>query len=282
MADGTPNQAHSRPKWQGNPVFGYHLPIVQQGYVAREATSVAKFFLTYLQSGMTLLDCGCGPGAITLGLAEAVAPGRVEGIDLEPTMIERAIAISQERHAERVHYQVADIRELPFPDGSFDAVYSSAVLEHLPDPVQAFQEIHRVLKPEGLIGVSSSDWSQPLVSPAEEAFDQFFTLFERGFAHHGGSMCRGRHLKVMLVEAVFNVTEFAATYGNSSTPDAVRNAVEGYVGWIENWALFDQAVELGWVDRPALDQMVASMRQWSDLPHAFLATARCVAVGRKS
>jgi ubiquinone/menaquinone biosynthesis C-methylase UbiE len=39
---------------------------------------VADFFLPHLQSGMTLLDCGCGPGSLTLGLAEAVAPGQVE------------------------------------------------------------------------------------------------------------------------------------------------------------------------------------------------------------
>ena len=55
------------------------------------------------RSGMTLLDCGCGPGTLTLGLAAAVAPGQVVGIDLEPGMIARAIATAAER-------QVANVR----------------------------------------------------------------------------------------------------------------------------------------------------------------------------
>ena len=281
MVDATPQQVNSKPLWRGSPVYGYNSPIVQQGYVAREATPVADFFMPYLRPGMTLLDCGCGPGTITLGLAEAVAPGQVEGIDIESRMIERAITIAKERHAEKVRFQVADIRDLPFPDSSFDAVYSSAVLEHLGNPVQALQEIFRVLKPEGLIGVTSTDWGEPLVSPVDEAVGQFFVLIERGFNHYGGSLNRGRHLRIMLRQAGFSVTEFSASYGNSSTPEGVRDAVEEYVRYIENWALFDQAVELGWVDRPTLERIRDRMRQWCAHPEAFLATGRCVAVGQK-
>jgi 2-polyprenyl-3-methyl-5-hydroxy-6-metoxy-1,4-benzoquinol methylase len=48
----------------------------------RTSAREAQFILPYLESGMDLLDCGCGPGAITVGLAEHVAPGRVVGIDI--------------------------------------------------------------------------------------------------------------------------------------------------------------------------------------------------------
>ena len=65
----------------------------------------------------------------------------------------------------------------------------------------------------------------------------------------------------MLRQAGFSVTEFSASFGNSSTPERVRNAVEGYVEFIQNWALFDQAVELGWVDRPTLEGITVGMRQ---------------------
>ena len=281
MAGGTPERPETQPKQPGFSYFGYDSPAVQEHYIASEASLVADFFLPHLQSGMSLLDCGCGPGTITLGLAEATAPGEVVGIDLEPSMIERANAFARERQVANVRFQVADIHELPFPDSSFDAVFTSAVLEHLDNPVDALQEIRRVLKLGGLVGVVSTDWGEPLISPPDESVRQFFELFEKGFKHRGGSLNRGRHLRIMLREAGFDVTEFMASYGNSATPESVQTAVDGYVSWLENLPLFDQVVELGWADHPTLERIGAGMRQWSKHPDAFLATGKCRAVARK-
>ena len=82
-------------------------------------------------------------------------------------------------------------------------------------------------------------------------------------------------------QAGLNVTEFSASYGSSSTPDEARHAMEGYIEWIENLPLFQQIVELGWVDQSTLEGIKAGMRQWAEHPDAFLATARCEAVGGK-
>src|SRR4029450_10105787 len=48
----------------------------------RRTGAGAAFFLQYLRPGMRLLDCGCGPGSITVDLAHAVGPGEGIGIDL--------------------------------------------------------------------------------------------------------------------------------------------------------------------------------------------------------
>jgi ubiquinone/menaquinone biosynthesis C-methylase UbiE len=282
MIDGKPEQPQSHPHDRERSVYGYDAPAVQQRYIGREAAPVADFFLPHLQPGMRLLDGGCGPGTITLGLAEAVAPGQAVGIDLEPSMVERANILATERQVDNVHFEVANIGELPFPAASFDVVFTCSVLEHLVDPIQALQEIGRVLKPGGLIGVSSTDWSEPLISPPNAAVGQFFELFERGFKHYGGSLNRGRHLRLMLRQAGFHVTEFSASYNNSTTPAAVQNEVEEYVVWMAKLPLFEQVIALGWVDRPALQGIEASMRQWSQHPDAFLATGRCRAMGRKA
>ncbi len=279
---GTPEQPQSSPTCQGNPIYGYDVPEVQKRYISREAAPVTDFFLPHVQSGMTLLDCGCGPGTITLGLAQAVAPGQTVGIDLEPSMIERANGFARERQVDNVRFQVANICDLPFPDASFDAVFTCAVLEHLSDPVQALQEIGRVLTPGGVVGAISTDWGEPLISPPSDAVRQFFQLFEQGFNHYGGSLNRGRHLRAMLRQAGFDVSEFLVSYASSTTPQAVQSAVQGYIDWMENVPLFDQAITLGWVDRPALEEIEAGMRQWSKHPDALLALGRCKAIGRKT
>jgi ubiquinone/menaquinone biosynthesis C-methylase UbiE len=88
----------------------------------RTAAKEGAFFLPYLRPGMRLLDLGCGPGSITLGLAEAVAPGEVVGVDLQPSQVAQAQALSAARGVKNVRFEVADVYRLPFPDGSFDAV----------------------------------------------------------------------------------------------------------------------------------------------------------------
>ena len=85
---------------------------------ARTASREVAFFLSHLRSGMRVLDVGCGPGSITLGLAEVVAPAEVVGVDLQPAQVEQARALATERQATNVRFEVASIYELPFPNGS--------------------------------------------------------------------------------------------------------------------------------------------------------------------
>ena len=101
------------------------------------------------------LDVGCGPGQFTILAAEALPDSAVWGIDLAPTMIELASRhASQSSAAARLHFEVADVAHLPFPEATFDAVLSSGSIKHWPDPLAGLGEIHRVLAPGGraLIG----------------------------------------------------------------------------------------------------------------------------------
>lgn len=92
----------------------------------------------------TILDAGCGTGAILKRLG---SPQRNIGIDLAP----EALAFCHERGLTNVRQ--ADICELPFEDCSFDAVICSSVLYHrwVNDLERAISEVHRVLRPNGLL-----------------------------------------------------------------------------------------------------------------------------------
>ena len=76
-------------------------------------TQSRPVFLNLLEPGMRLLDIGCGPGTVTLGLAEAVYPGEVIGSDLELKQTE-SIASSVEPSKANLSFQIADVYQLPY------------------------------------------------------------------------------------------------------------------------------------------------------------------------
>lgn len=107
--------------------------------------------LAELQPGEAVLDVGCGTGTLAVFAQERVSPtGRVAGIDPGPRQIARARAKAS-RRGMSVDFQVGVIEQLPFPEGSFDVVFSTLMMHHLPDDIkrQGLAEIVRVLKSGG-------------------------------------------------------------------------------------------------------------------------------------
>jgi len=97
--------------------------------------------------GKDVLEVGVGMGADHLEWAKA-GPRSLTGIDLTP----RAVTWTASRLSDAgltSDLRVADAEELPFPDGSYDLVYSWGVLHHSPDTASAVAEVHRVLRPGG-------------------------------------------------------------------------------------------------------------------------------------
>ena len=154
---------------------------------SRTAAQQARFFLPYLKSGMSLLDAGCGGGSITLGLAEVVTPGEVTGLDTSDTQIQTANKTTSDRGLKNVHFQQGDVYELPFPDSSFDAVFSNSLLEHLSEPERALREFHRVIKSQGAVGVRAVDHRGNLLEPAEPALIEMMKFVRQLRKHQGGN-----------------------------------------------------------------------------------------------
>jgi ubiquinone/menaquinone biosynthesis C-methylase UbiE len=97
---------------------------------ARRTGEVATFFVPHLRREMRLIDCGCGPGSITVDLAQAVAPGEVIGVDIREDALTQARTLAQERGIANVAFQAGSIYRLPYADVSFDAAFACAVLQH--------------------------------------------------------------------------------------------------------------------------------------------------------
>ena len=270
------------PQFGGRPFYGYDSATIQRSYTNRDAVQVADFLVPRLSEGISLLDCGCGPGPLTLGFAEIVAPGRVVGIDIEPTMIDQANQLKSDGGPDNLEFQVGDIYDLSFEDGEFDVVFSSAVIEHLSDPVRALREVLRVTKPGGIGAVIRTDWSFPFIVPECPELSRFFELFEGGFNRIGGSLNRGRFLSAHMREAGFEVVEFQTNMSQLLGQSAASASAETYISWIENIPLFQESIELGITTDAELKSMVNGIREWAKHPDAYLSLARGHAVGVKN
>jgi arsenite methyltransferase len=112
-----------------------------------------------LKHGDHVLDIGAGTGRLTEFSASLVGPtGRVVGID----PLEYRIAIARLRQSETLTFETGRAEDLArFSDGSFDAVYLNSVLHWIENKHRSFEEIYRVLKPGGRVGMSVQDPSKP-------------------------------------------------------------------------------------------------------------------------
>ena len=101
--------------------------------------------------GSTLVDLGCGDGAVTMRVAERVGAAKVVGVDFYGPWIDEA-------RGRGVDVKVADIGEgLPFEDSSVEVIHSNQVIEHLAKTDLFLQEIQRVLRPDGYAVVSTNN-----------------------------------------------------------------------------------------------------------------------------
>jgi ubiquinone/menaquinone biosynthesis C-methylase UbiE len=260
---------------------GGYGSLIIQGLSARKATREAAFFMPHLRSGMTLLDCGCGPGSMTVDFAEVVAPGEVVGIDIEASQFEVGKALSLEKKLKNVRFEVGNIYELPFPDGSFDAVFVHAVLYHLTAPHKALAEVHRLLKSGGVLGVRDSDQGGDIFTPSNPTLDQAWTLINRVFKHNGSNPFLGRNHRALLREAGFVHIKASASFDYYGTPDITLRVGEFWADLILQSHFADAIVEQGWATQAELENMSAAFKVWGEHPDAFFARARCEAVGWK-
>ncbi len=79
----------------------------------RTAAANAGFLLPELAADMAVLDIGCGPGSITVGLAEHVSSGKAVGLDIEPGQIELASARAKEMGLTNCSFDVGSVLDLP-------------------------------------------------------------------------------------------------------------------------------------------------------------------------
>lgn len=163
---------------------------------ARSLETGHRRLAEWLKPGLTVLDVGCGTGAITRGIAEAVGPhGRVLGIDINARLIEEARRLHGDVAA--LTFDVHDVHHLPF-HGTFDLVTAARVLQWLSDPLDALSMMAGATKPRGRIVVLDYNHEKIAWMPdPPNSMRTFYATFLRWRADAGMDNAIGDHLAEM-------------------------------------------------------------------------------------
>jgi ubiquinone/menaquinone biosynthesis C-methylase UbiE len=169
---------------------------------ARSLETAHRRLAAMLQPGHTVLDVGCGTGAITRNIAAAVAPrGFAVGVDINSHLLEQARQMHQDSF--KAQFAVADIYLLPF-SRTFDLVTAARVLQWLAAPQQALQAMGAVTRARGRVVVLDYNHEKIHWAPAPPAsMQQFYTAFLRWRAEAGMDNAVADHLAPMFRRAGF-------------------------------------------------------------------------------
>ena len=248
-------------------------------HARRTAGRNAAFFLPHLKPGMAVLDAGCGPGSITLGLAEAVAPGNVTGVDLDARSLEVARKLAAERVIQNVTLELHHLRALPYEDATFDAVFMHAVLQHVDEPVRILRELHRVLKPGGVIGVADADHDGAIFWPEEPMILRGYEITTALRAE--GDVRVGKKLRALLAEGGFERVVGSVVGGADGEANVIAWNGAHWANYHRQEPLIAYAEALGVGTREELAAVSAAWERWGQHQGAFAARFWCQAVGFK-
>lgn len=130
-----------------------------ESYVGRWSRLVATAFLDWLavSPGSSWLEVGCGTGVLTDEIVRTMSPARVTALDASAAYVDFARARVKDPHAT---FEVGDARALPHADHSVDAVVSGLVLNFVPQPASAVQQMRRVAAAGGVVAAYVWDYQE--------------------------------------------------------------------------------------------------------------------------
>jgi SAM-dependent methyltransferase len=254
----------------GNVYTHGHHESVLRSHRWRTARNSAAYLLPHLRPGQRLLDVGCGPGTITMDLAELVGPaGHVTALETTDDALELARAEARRRETTTVDFVTGDVERLDLPDDAYDVVHAHQVLQHVSDPVAALSEMRRVCRPGGVVAARDSDYSSFTWFPDEPGLDRWRTVYLALARANAAEPDAGRRLLAWAHAAGF--TDVAA---GSSTWCFATPADRAWWGglWADRVVESDLARQLrdrGLATPAELGEIADAWRRWAEHPDGW-------------
>ncbi len=260
-------------------IHGHHESVLRS-HRWRTVENSASYLLPRLTPTTNLLDVGCGPGTITVGIASRVAGGRVVGIDTVEEILVEARAEAERQDCHNVSFEPGDVYRLAYRDASFDVVHAHQVLQHLVDPVAALREMCRVCRSGGTVAARDGDYGAMFWYPANPLLEDWMDLYHQVAAANHVEADAGRHLPEWFRRAGF--TDIDVSVGTYCY--ATR---EEQSWWGQMWAdratkstFATQATARGLATQDDLETIASAWRDWSTQPDGMFVVPNVEVLGR--
>ena len=243
-------------------VHGHHDSVLR-AHRWRTVENSAAYLLPHLSQAARVLDVGCGPGSITLGLAARTPGGQVVGVDLSDEVIGQARSEAARQGRANVVFEAGDAYALRFGNATFDVVHAHQLLQHLSDPPAALAELRRVCRPGGLVAARDADYGGMCWYPVVPELEEWRSLYSRVARAVGGEPDAGRRALSWARSAGFSeVTTSASTW---CFADPLERDWWGSL-WAERLTesrFADHARRHAEVTPVELERLAAAWREWA-------------------
>ena len=227
-----------------------------------------------LEDGMDYLDCGCGPGRLIELLKDQYPGLNCTGLEMDPILVEAANMKLRDRGCTDCTLVQGTAEQSQLPEHSFDFITMRLVLEHVPDPHLALQQLRRLLKPGGRILIISNDFENHTRTwPPVPELDALYEAYRAHRSEDQGDPCIGRRVPRLLAMSGFAVVaqEIEVAHNVITGDDAFFKA--------EGVGIPAQLVSDGFLEQSVFESMIRSWKDMLSDPDHCITRQLCVAVG---
>lgn len=228
---------------------------------------------TSYPAGSRVLEAGCGVGSQTVTLARNSPDALITSIDISLGSVTEARRKVTAAGLSNVHFQQADIFNLPFAPQSFDHVFVCFVLEHLSQPVEALSVLKGLLRAGGTITVIEGDHGSAYFYPQSEAAQRAIQCQVELQRRAGGNAMIGRAIYPLLHEAGFTSIRVSPrmVYVDATRPGLVEGFTrKTFTAMIEG--IRDPAIKAGMLEPHVFEEGVRDLYRTTEPDGVFCYT----------
>jgi ubiquinone/menaquinone biosynthesis C-methylase UbiE len=179
--------------------------------------SESKRYIEFgLQDGLSIVELGSGPGFLTEKLVATFPQLKVTAVEIDPFLVAYAKDHLLQKHVHRCEVLQGSLMDTGLATNSFDFAVTRLVLEHLPEPIDAIQEVLRIVKPGGKAVFIDNDFAMHIMTyPHIAELGELYEAYCRSREAEGGNPQIGRELPALLKQGGFSKVEFAVICAHS-------------------------------------------------------------------
>jgi ubiquinone/menaquinone biosynthesis C-methylase UbiE len=258
---------------QHNYVHGYdqreHLRLQDQAATLVELLHADTIY----PPGSRVLEVGCGVGAQTITLATNSPEAVITAVDISQTSIAEAEQRVTAAGIHNVHFDQADMFNLPYASDAFDHIFVCFVLEHLPMPVAVLQKLKTHVRPGGTITVIEGDHGSAYFHPDSDAAHQAIQCQVALQRQAGGNAMIGRTLYPLLQAAGYHSIQVSPrmVYVDASKPELVEGFTKKtFTAMIEG--VRTSALQAGMIEPDVFDRGIRDLERTTAADGVFCYT----------